>query len=290
MSVITGVHGVSLQRLKREAMTAAWLRHLRDGLQMADHSAPSAPPLSLVFFDDLVMPTATVADAARAKGRDLIGSVEAMDADELADFADAAADLLSPEELAQAATLAAKAYTRVPVSVAALLAALDRRFGSAGVVLLLWEFKQVRRYLKDAAIKAAVDRRVREGVTGDCRVLLGHSLGSVVAFEYVRQQPGHHLELLLTVGSPLGLRMVRDRLAEVQYGSDAAWGIPVNVGHWVNVRDIHDPVACAGDLHRWWPGVVDRHVNNGSDAHAAERYLAQRYVGQVVLPVIAPPG
>jgi len=105
----------------------------------------------------------------------------------------------------------------------------------------------VRRYLRDPELTAAADAAVAQAARGDCRVLIGHSLGSMVALEYVRQHPEHRFALLLTLGSPLGLRMVQSRLAEPFHGTEGQRGIPDSVGVWVNVRDPRDPVACAGD-------------------------------------------
>lgn len=169
-----------------------------------------------------------------------------------------------------------------------LIAALDRRFGHCGAgVLLLGELRQVRRYLLDPELKARVDARTREAAQG-CRVLVGHSLGSVVAFEYVRQHPDHQLELLLTLGSPLGLRLIRELLPDADF--TAAWR-PPNVAVWVNVRDRRDPVAAAGPLDVLWAGVEDVVVDNEKSAHSVERYLSKAKVGAVIraaLPELAP--
>ena len=228
---------------------------------------------------------------SKAKPAD-VDVFEDLDDDEIADLAISAGELISDDELVAAETAPpAKGYTRAPGPLPLLLRALDRKFGAAAVVLLLGEFRQVRRYLRHPQIKADVDARVRAAVTADCRVLIGHSLGSVVAFEFAHDNPDRRLDLLLTLGSPLGLRLVRDRMVGASPGSTAASRVPANVAHWVNIRDLHDPVACAGDLTTWWPGVIDRHVRNQGDAHAAERYLSKRETGLAILaavPELAP--
>jgi pimeloyl-ACP methyl ester carboxylesterase len=83
-----------------------------------------------------------------------------------------------------------------------LLRAVDRRFGAAAGVLYVGVLRQVRRYLTDPHLKATVDARVEAAVGERCRVLIGHSLGSLIAYEYLRQHPGHGVQLLLTLGSP----------------------------------------------------------------------------------------
>jgi hypothetical protein len=213
--------------------------------------------------------------------------LEDFDDMELGDLEASARDLVTGEELAAAKDAPpAKGYSRAPGPLMWLMAALQKKFGAAAVLLLVSEFRQVRRYLSDPLIKSDVEGRVREAVGENCRVLIGHSLGSVVAFEYVRQNQDNKLDLLITLGSPLGLRMVRERMADADHGSTSVWGVPASVSRWVNIRDVHDPVACAGDLTTWWPGVVDRHVVNQGDAHSAKRYLSKVETGQAILGAV----
>ena len=195
-----------------------------------------------------------------------------------------AREAVSEEEIAAAAALPPpKAYTRTPRHLQAVLRALDAKFGAAAGVLYVGTLRQVRRYLRDGELKTTVDEIVAAKVGRECRVLIGHSLGSVVALEFVRQHPEHRLDLLLTLGSPLGLRMVQSRLPHPYFGADAPGGIPASVEEWVNVRDVRDPVACAGELSRWWPGVVDRPVDNEGDAHSVARYLSKNQTGSAIV-------
>ena len=285
MSVLVGVHGIGKQQLGRHQLLGPWSRAVADGLERAIDKAVDAPKLDIAFYGDLVWPQPTKnSNKATAVDFDIF---EALSDEEVADFVVSARELINDDELADAENVSVtKSYTRAPGPLPLLLRALDRKFGSSAVVLLLWEFRQVRRYLRDPVIKLAVDKRIRRAITPACRVLIGHSLGSVVALEFVHHNPGCRLNLLLTLGSPLGLRMVRDRMADPSHGSTAVRGVPVNVAQWVNIRDMHDPVACGGDLARWWPGVIDLHVHNQGDAHAAERYLSKRETGLAILAAV----
>lgn len=205
--------------------------------------------------------------------------------EELDDLLAAATEAVTVEEIEAARGQPAKKYTRVPLPLQAVLRSLDRRFGPSAGVLYLGELRQVRRYLHDTQLKESVDAEVRGAITSDCQVLIGHSLGSVVAFEYIRQHAEHQLALFLTLGSPLGLRMVRRLMPDAHYGT--AQGLPSNVATWVNVRDPRDPVACAGDLHVAWPGVTDRsRVDNEGDAHSVTRYLSKEETGRAVLAAL----
>ncbi|QES46647.1 hypothetical protein DEJ50_01045 [Streptomyces venezuelae] len=299
VSTIVGIHGIGKRQTGRHQMAPAWRAALRDGLERATGSAVAEPPLALAFYGHLFAPAATrtgtrtsTQDATRAgtgatkgPGPDPHAWLTELDGAELEDLLAAAGEAITPEEAEAAAASPAKAYTRLPRPLQTVLRALDRRFGPSAGVLYLGALREVRRYLTDTELKERIDATVRADVSPDCRVLIGHSLGSVVAFEYVRQNPGHRLDRLVTLGSPLSLRMVRRLLPNPRYG--AIRGLPVTLGSWVNIRDARDPVTCGGGLRPWWPGVDDRPpVDNQGDAHAVERYLGKRETASAVLEVL----
>ena len=66
-------------------------------------------------------------------------------------------------------------------------------------------------------------------------VCVAHSLGTVVAFDILKARTDGRVPNLLTLGSPLGLNIVRKALAPI--------GHPKVVGNWFNARDKRDVVA-----------------------------------------------
>lgn len=277
MSLIVGIHGIAKQQLGRNQLLFPWQIALRDGLERAvRHSAP-LPPLDIAFYGDLFLPEPPKGKSAADPDDRLLAELTD---EEYADLEAAAAEILSDSELAAAAAAQEKAYTRTPLPLQAVLRALDRKFDASAGVLFVATLRQVRRYLYDPVIKKQVDEQVDAAMDPQCRILIGHSLGSVVAREYVRRHPEHRLDLLLTAGSPLGLRMVRSRLPDPEFAAAAP---PAQLGEWVNVRDPRDPVASAGRLTTWWPWSSDAPVSNQGDAHSALRYLSKRQTGEAVL-------
>ena len=244
---------------------------------------PSGLALDIAFYGNLFLRGVTGASkgAMGASAGDLLVD---LDAAELSDLDEAVAEIVSAEEVGAAAGLPpVMGIPHVPSWFQARLRAIDAKFGAAAGVLYVGELRQVRRYLRDPELKARVDgivaRKMADDAVGRARILVGHSLGSVVAWEFVRQHPEHELALLVTLGAPLGLRMVRSRLPEQGRTGE----VPQRVRWWVNVRDLGDPVACAGDLAAWWPGVEDRYVENGrDDAHNACRYLSKAETGSAI--------
>ena len=54
---------------------------------------------------------------------------------------------------------------------------------------MLFYLQQVRRYMTDPVVRAAVQGRAAAGVGEDTRVVVWHSLGSVVAYEALCAHP-----------------------------------------------------------------------------------------------------
>lgn len=281
--VIIGIHGIAQQQLGRQQLRAAWRPALGDGIERAcGHPVPEVP-LDMAFYGDVFLDS----DGGQlTKGGPAGAWWEDLDASALTYLEEAAYEVLPEGAVELAEAQPPKVRTRMP----GFLRAVDRTF-PAGGVLAFGDLVQVRRYLTEPDVKKRVDEAVSTRVSAQCRVLMAHSLGSVVAFEYLRQHPGERLDLLVTLGSPLGLRLVRKLMPHAEYG--VAFGVPPQLRQWVNVRDLRDPVACAGPLSQWWPGVSDcPPVNNGPDAHSAAAYLSKAATGQALLsalPTLAGP-
>ena len=141
---------------------------------------------------------------------------------------------------------------------------------------------QVTRYLSDELIRALAQQRVLDLVEDDTRIVVAHSLGSVVAYESAHRL-SHPLPLLLTLGSPLGLRtIVADRLRPPP-------SFPPQVERWVNVADREDIVAAEPDLRpRFAADLADPSrfagvlVDNGSAPHSPVHYLGKIAVGRAI--------
>jgi hypothetical protein len=147
--------------------------------------------------------------------------------------------------------------------------------------LLVTTLRQVTLYLTDPDIRSRAQQRVADLIGPDTRVVIAHSLGSVVAFETLHKVAGG-VPLLITLGSPLGLRtIVFDRL------TPQPPTVPAEVRRWVNIADRDDLVAAEPDLTRRFPqtlDVLESHytVDNGGSPHEVAHYLTKREVGSPV--------
>lgn len=284
MPRVVCVHGVG-QQLKGESMLAGeWVAALRDGMRRAgagEAVLPSGDEVGFGFYGDVFRP----------EGRSLAVGDAWLTVDDLEDFerelllawwlgaAEADPGVIAPG----AASLAG-----VPGGVQRALRALSGSTFFAGVAerALLHDLRQVRLYLAGAGVREAVQRRVAAVVDEGTRVLVGHSLGAVVAYEALCAHPEWPVRTLVTLGAPLGIRnLVFDRLVPPpeRSGGALAGRWPGGAGGWVNVADAGDVVALVKDLRPLFgPRVECFEVSNGARAHAVSPYLTARETGAAI--------
>jgi len=138
-------------------------------------------------------------------------------------------------------------------------------------------FAEVARYL-DAVDRTRHDA-VLEAVLAALhihrpRVVVAHSLGSVVAYEALHADPGVEVELLLTLGSPLGMPdVVLDKLDPAPAAGRLTK--PPGVRRWVNVADRGDIIAIPRPLSSVVDGID---VDLEPSIHAFDFHLARNYL------------
>jgi hypothetical protein len=117
-------------------------------------------------------------------------------------------------------------------------------------------------------------------------VLVAHSLGTIVSYVLLRRKMGDSmLPLFVTLGSPLGIRIVKDRI-------QPPYVKPPIVRKWVNGSDREDFVALHPELtaHTFGPASITNIANleNGpDDPHDIAKYLAQPSIALVIGQALA---
>ncbi|MFE9360980.1 hypothetical protein ACFYPB_43950 [Streptomyces olivaceoviridis] len=288
MARVVGVHGVGKQLLGQELLRSQWGPALADGLRRAEavtgtgSGALDEDGLAMAFYGDLFRPPGhmlavgdpayTAADVQDGFELELLLAWWRSAADSDAGVAPPGGDTLvrSP----RAAQTALRALSR------------SRFFSRIALRALVFDLKQVHRYLADPELRVRARRRVQVAITTDTRVVIAHSLGSVVAYEALCALPGHGVRALVTLGSPLGMRMIFDRL-EPAPSPHGLWPGPDSLC-WTNVADDGDAVAAVKDLRPYFgEDVQGAVVHNGPHAHDATAYLTDRLTGAAVAKGLA---
>jgi len=179
--------------------------------------------------------------------------------------------------------------------------------------------------LPDPAVKSAVretDRyfrnqdgigtRVRELLKAPLRqafaagervLVIGHSMGAIIAYDalweltHLEGHPGK-VDLFLTLGSPLGMHFVQDRL--LGFRDQDGRRFPCNIRHWVNIAAHGDLTAlepevrehflpmleqgCIVSIEDWHHGVFNYFRNDkGLNMHRSYGYLVEQHVARAIL-------
>lgn len=144
------------------------------------------------------------------------------------------------------------------------------------------KWKDVELYLTNPTARATVMSQVVEQLPGSPQVVVGHSLGSVVALEALGIAPDHKQpELFVTLGSPLRHQFIRNHLR-----ASTRKIIRQRPFAWLNVHDHGDPVTASHSLdHRDFSGTLNLAVNNGSHEHDVDHYLRHPLVARLMADV-----
>jgi hypothetical protein len=283
MARVVAVHGINNTYSAPEMMAKDWVPALMGGVTLAGHPGLLAPEdVTCVFYGDLF----------RRPGRYLgVDDLETLDPDDVDDPADI--ELLARWWGAAADTdpgvVPPGTRTLGGYGVQAALAALaNSRFlaETSERLLILW-LRQVRSYFTKAEIRQQVQARFTQAIAPDTRVVVAHSLGSVVAYEGLAAHPHRNVPTLVTLGSPLGIRnVILDRLqpAPDRTADGAVRGRwPGGVTRWTNIADRRDFVALVKKLHEVFaPELVDIEIDNGARMHRVDRYLTTEQTGAAV--------
>ncbi|TCO53092.1 hypothetical protein [Actinocrispum wychmicini] len=294
MAEVVLVHGIAQEQKSADGLEAAWLPSLAGGVRTAGHPSVadrlwrSGQPgdARMAFYGDLFLPTDQQGTSDDLPAPELAEAIAmawlTRAAEDATDESDRQAARREIDYLTQRGeTQGARAALRPVINSLTRL----RPFARLGVALagrvVVKSLAQVTRYLTDEETRARIQRRVLDLVDENTKVIVAHSLGSVVAYE-VAHQLGHPLPLLVTMGSPLGLRAVVYERLRPQPPM-----VPKSVLSWVNIADRDDLVAARPDLTPLFAdpaGVLagGYTVDNGAKPHDATFYLAKRQIGEPV--------
>ncbi|MFI9324896.1 hypothetical protein ACIGXI_34675 [Kitasatospora aureofaciens] len=290
MAPVVCVHGMGQQVLGEDRLRAAWWPALCDGLRRAGAEGLVAEPdVAMAFYGDLFRPAGqmlavgdlpyTAEDVDEGFERELLAAWWHA-------TAETDPDVVPPD--------AQDTLVSTPRSVQAALRALSgsRFFADVALRLMVADLKQVRALLTDQETRERARSRMTEAIGADTRVVVAHSLGSVVAYEALCALPRHGVRALVTIGSPLGIRnLVFDRLQPAPTGSGThargQWPGGEELA-WTNLAGTGDAVALVKDLRpvfgeRLRSGVLE----NGMHAHDATSYLTDALCGRAIAEGLA---
>jgi hypothetical protein len=281
MADILVVHGIGQQTQGSSTLHSRLFPALRDGMSLAGRHV-GADAVVFASYGDLFRPESEFlapaafydeSDVEPGYEQDLLLALwrRAVDCDPA---------VLPPDE---------EVLGRTPAVVRRALAAVSRSQFLTGIAehAFIGDLKQVTTYFRDENTRASIQQKTASAIREDTQVVIGHSLGSVVAYELLCARSYDSVNALITLGSPLGLRnLVFDRLkpAPAPTKNGRLKGAWPHVRMWANVADTGDVVAAVEDLRpQFGEQIRQLRVHNGARAHDMSSYLTDKRTGELIV-------
>jgi pimeloyl-ACP methyl ester carboxylesterase len=270
------VHGIAQQDYTEEQLLSIWTDHLLD--HGIDRDKLKAAKPEMAYYGDHLYqwtkggvaspvpmgpPVADGELAFLSKALDEIARASALDEDAIEERSNDAAVAEGANAIAQSTWLGRRA-----VAIVSLLEQISPLRGRIAAKVV----RQAYVYLANKNARADIDNIVRPRLGDGEVVILSHSLGTIVAFNLLRElsAKGANIKvpLFITVGSPLAIH-------EVQRLITGDFVIPSAVQTWMNFYDKGDPVTLGRPLaSNFAKGIVDTIVdNNTENGHSIAGYL-----------------
>jgi hypothetical protein len=234
------VHGRDQQGIDPAELKAQWLDALRRGATLLGRKLADELQIEFPYYADVLdqfthrIPTT---DDVQARGDDTADH----------DFLEFEASVA--DQIRQGARISDKNVNdqygsnpqpRGPENwrwVQAIVRAIDQ-YGSGVSADTIEKFmRDVYLYTNQAGVRGKVDRIVNSLLTEEPTIVVGHSLGSVVSYNVIRNDTRKlQIPLFVTLGCPLAIRAIRDQLVPISFPQPP-------VGAWNNAFDPRDIVA-----------------------------------------------
>jgi alpha-beta hydrolase superfamily lysophospholipase len=167
--------------------------------------------------------------------------------------------------------------------VQAIIRAIDRHAPGLSKRSLEAFMRDVYLYTTNFAVKDAINAIVAKEMTQQPTIVVGHSLGSVVAYNVLKSDENLNVPLYVSLGCPLGIRTVTQQFRPVAH--------PASVRAWYNAFDKRDVVALTPLDAANFPVTppIENHdkVDNQTDnRHGIIGYLNDKSIAERILNAV----
>lgn len=232
------VHGRSQGGKNPDTLKSVWLEALDKGLNKAGLKRSKQVEVAFPFYgdrlDEFVADFQLPADPAIVpKGSPVFDDYAAFRA-EVAEEIRQQKGISDADVRAEAGQLPTEKGLQNWAWVQAIIRLLDRNVVAVSEGTIEVFLRDVFLYSRRKAVQAEINKIVAKEMTSDISVVVGHSLGSVVAYNVLRARSAK-VPLFITVGSPLAIRAIRSSLSPLSN--------PAGKGGWYNAYDPTDVVS-----------------------------------------------
>jgi len=232
------VHGRSQGGKDPVGLKADWVGALAKGLSKTGRSLPAEAEIDFPFYGDKLDEFARDFDlpadpAVVPKGNPAFDEFAAFRA-AIAGEMQVRAGITDAQVQAERGAVAAEKGLQNWAWVQAIIRLLDRRATGISQTAIEVFLRDVFLYTQRPVVQREIDKIVAAKLAADTTVVVGHSLGSIVAYNALKAATAP-VPLYVTVGSPLAIRALRNKLRPISN--------PSGTGGWYNAYDRKDIVA-----------------------------------------------
>ncbi len=233
------VHGRSQEGKDPQKLQQQWREALDEGLVKAGLSMPPGVTLEFPFYGDRLDELIKELDAPLVEDVTARGAApDTSEASFRGEFLQEMATALGISDEEIKAKYPGEVREKGPMNwewIQAILKVLDRT--ALGEKAIDAFTRDVYVYLTNSTIRRVIDDVVAGCLPKGRCVVVGHSLGSVVGYNVLRDADDNvDVRRYITVGSPLGVESIKDKL-------DSPLAMPSVVNDWYNAMDERDVVA-----------------------------------------------
>ena len=285
MRQLVFIHGRAQEHKDSIALKKEWLDAFREGLEKSGLDLPiPEPDVRFPYYGQTLFDLLAGLSPEQA-AKIIIRGTDAQEGEQLPEEERRLIEAVLEEVLRQegitqeqiAAEIGGEVVQRGPLNwgwVQAILKVIDRHVpGGSGTSIALFTHDAYQ-YITNTRIRRLINEGVRQAITpGVPTVVVGHSLGSVVAYNLLQKegaQRGWEVPLFVTLGSPLGITKMKEMLAPIEH--------PACVGTWFNAMDERDVVALYPLNRKHFP--IDPEIENKTDVrnHTQNRHGISGYL------------
>jgi pimeloyl-ACP methyl ester carboxylesterase len=281
------VHGRGQAGLNKDDIKATWLHTLSQGAAAIGKKLPDNLDVAFPFYGDVL--DDFVHKSQLALPSDIRTKGGAKQDDYLEFQADMATEIrlragITDEQVD--AEFSPEVRQKGPENwewVQAIIRAIDRHVPGVSQDFLESFMRDVYLYTTNFAVQDAIDAIVAKEFTQQLTVVVGHSLGTVVAYRVLNNEKNFSVPLYVSVGCPLAIRAITKQLRPIAH--------PHTVTDWYNAFDKRDVVALypldGGNFPVSPPIVNYDGVNNQTpNRHGIVGYLNDKSVAAKILEAV----
>lgn len=283
------IHGRAQGGYDPEALKKLWTETLEQGLAYNQLKLPEGLQIEFPYYGDRL--DEMVAEAKKAKPKPTQATRSSADTledqDELAFLQDYLIEIVGKADLSRGdqQELMNKLKKERGILnweiVQNILEDLDKK-GIGGNWVIKTVTRDVFAYLTIPSIKTEINEIVQKKFDQTPCVVVGHSMGSIVSYLILRDNPQYSVKKLITVGSPLGVKSVQKFL-----GRPLVMPACIQSREWFNAYDERDFVALFPldkEYFNIQPPITNlREINNQTkNRHGIDGYINDPIVAKTI--------